>query len=267
MSVPSINFHRLVRTAADVTTIARGVSRRLAARPASPVAPISRQPPPLPGNATNPTLLNFSAARGEVIGLRVITKAFTQSGGGGGYIYQGTGTIAPVWTQTTHVRRTEFWLRDWNTHQENNFWLEGHDGVVLRDGQDVTLVWCNGELIWLRNHTANQVYPLVHHERLLPSVSDGAGSFGRTVDTLGMAGGAFWLCCLVLSGVVKVVGLPSSGLVLALIALLSLPVGLTTGIALHRRLARRDQHIARASAAYRARAEAEMRAAYQRYLT
>ncbi len=264
MSAPNINIWGLVRTAGNVATIAKGVSRRLATKAAPAAYPQS--PPPLPASGAAGPVLRFGAIRGEVIGWRVFTKAFTQSGGGGGYIYQGTGNIAPVWTQTTHVRRAEFWLREWNTRQENHYWLEGYNEVVLRDGQDVTLVFSDRTLVWVRNHSANQAHALVHHERLLPPLSAGTGSLGRTVAALGAAGGGFWVCCFALGVISEIIGLPSSSLLLALIALLSLAAGLVVGVALHRRLARSDRHITRASAEYRARAEADLRAAYQRYL-
>ena len=112
-------------------------------------------------------LFQFSGSRGIVAQHDVKFKSSTRTGGGGGYLHKGTGYIFPVWSRTDHVHWQEFWIRT-TDGLEAPYWLEGYEGVKMRQGHEVGVLMTNGTLTYVMNYSTETIYSIAPLDRLLP---------------------------------------------------------------------------------------------------
>ncbi len=98
----------------------------------------------LPPVRVNGKTITWNLFHGRVLGLRRFSRTYVDGGGG---IHNGNGTIN---ISSTVVTTTEFHVRD-NDGSEVSQWINW-DGLPLRDGQSVTLLWGNDVWLGLVNH-------------------------------------------------------------------------------------------------------------------
>lgn len=122
-------------------------------------------PPPLPPKP--PRLFQFGGSRGIVAQHASAWKSHTVSGGGDGYLRNGTGHINPVWSRTEHMHWQEFWVRT-DDGQESPYWLQGYETVKLRQGHEVGVLLVNGTVTYLLNYQMDTIYRITPLDGLLP---------------------------------------------------------------------------------------------------
>jgi hypothetical protein len=98
------------------------------------------------------TRSDFSYFHGIVMQVTVREKVNTTTSSGGGFVYRGSGFIAPpsVSVHTTTIQ--EFWLK--NPEREQHFEIYGN--LPMREGQKVTALWLKKRLIAYVNHATDQ---------------------------------------------------------------------------------------------------------------
>jgi hypothetical protein len=119
---------------------------------------LQNNPPPLPRAAKRE---RFPEVSFKVLHARVIEafEARIPITHGGGYTIRGYGTS---WVNTTMRDELSVWLRDHETGQQHKMDF-GSDFLPMRMGHDVTLLWANGQLVTIANHTTGQIkYPALN---------------------------------------------------------------------------------------------------------
>lgn len=115
---------------------------------------IKRQntPPPLPRAAKRE---QFPDVNIHVLHARVIEafEAKIPITRGGGCTIRGYGTS---WVDTAVRDELSVWLRDHQTGAQHKMDF-GADFLPMRMGHDVTLLWANGQLVTIANHTTGQL--------------------------------------------------------------------------------------------------------------
>jgi hypothetical protein len=117
-----------------------------------------KNPPPLPRAVKRE---QFPEVSFQVLHARVIEafEAKIPVTHGGGYTVRGYGTS---WVNTTVRDELSVWLVDHQTGQQHKMDF-GSDYLPMRMGHDVTLLWANGQLITIANHTTGQLkHPALH---------------------------------------------------------------------------------------------------------
>ena len=90
---------------------------------------------------------------GTVQQVALREKLNARSKGGGGYLYNGSGFIAPSTISIHSDTRQDFWLK--GPQGERNFQIPG-EGLPMRDGQKITALWLKDRLVAFVNHATSQ---------------------------------------------------------------------------------------------------------------
>lgn len=117
-----------------------------------------KNPPPLSRVAMR---AKFPEVSFQVLHARVIEafEAKIPITCGGGYTIRGYGTS---WVNTAVRDELSVWLRDHQTGEQHKMDF-GSDYLPMRMGHDVTLLWANGQLVTIANHTTGQIkHPALH---------------------------------------------------------------------------------------------------------
>jgi hypothetical protein len=96
---------------------------------------------------------DFAYFQGTVQQVTVREKVHAATTSGGGFIYRGTGFVAPPSVSIQSHSVQDFWLK--GTQGERNFQIFSSN-LPMRDGQKITALWLKDHLVAYVNHATNQ---------------------------------------------------------------------------------------------------------------
>lgn len=96
---------------------------------------------------------DFAYFHGIVLQVTFREKVHTATQSGGGFVFRGTGFIAPPSVSVHSQTIQDFWLK--GEQGERNFQIYGDD-LPMRNGQEITALWYRDRLVAYANHATRR---------------------------------------------------------------------------------------------------------------